>query len=358
MNAFYFLLYLLFVYAVLLSGSSKARGDDAPAAPATSVTKSADAPAAPAVSASKAADAPVAKDVSAAKGDSAAKTPAPPAKGPPLPLHTIEGVGGIVITPTAYLVNAPPAGGDKPFYFGNLAASATYVGAGRKNVQSVGITDSITDRIEIGYGFSRFGLGTLRDDVRDATTVDIGRDDVYLHNFNLRYQIVKESEHVPAVTAGVHFKVNDGIGSINNKLGGALKAAGIGHTSGTDFTLTASKTFGNVFGRPLIASGGLRLSKAAQLGYLGFTDDYHASFEGNLVYLITDHVGLAYEFRQKVNNYTPIGDLVKKEQNWQTVGVGIVLSNYTTVTVGYGHFGDVLNTRENAGWAIQLKHEF
>jgi hypothetical protein len=280
-----------------------------------------------------------------------------PRKGPPLPLHTIEGTGGILTTPTAYLVNPGP----KDSLFGKPAVSVTHVGARRKNIQTLALTETLFGRLELGYGLSRFGLGTLRDNVKDATGVDIKRDDVYLHNLNARLLILEENSFdlpLPAITAGVHFKINDGIDSINHHLGGALEAAGITHSSGVDYTLTASKTFGNVFGRPLITSAGLRFSKASQLGYLGFNNAYHASFESNLAYLVTNWLAVAYEFRQKINGYDNIGKLVQKEENWQTVGLGFVINQNLTATIGWGRFGDVLDTTENGGWAVQLKYEF
>ena len=67
--------------------------------------------------------------------------------------------------------------------------------------------------------------------------------------------------------------------------------------------MTASKTFAEAFGRPLIASAGLRLSQAADLGFLGFSDTYQASFEGNVAYLLTDKLLVAYEIRQKTSPY-------------------------------------------------------
>jgi hypothetical protein len=56
--------------------------------------------------------------------------------------------------------------------------------------------------------------------------------------------------------------------------------------------------------------------------------------------------------------YGRIGDLVRPEEDWWTAGVGFVPNSYATATVGYGHFGNLLNTVENTGWAVQLKHEF
>ena len=285
------------------------------------------------------------------------KASAVPQEGPPLPLHTIEGTGGILITPTAYLVNPGP----KDSLFGKPAVSVTHVGARRKNIQTLALTETLFGRLELGYGLSRFGLGTLTGDLEDATGVDIKRNDVWLHNLNARFLVLEENSldlPLPAITVGAHFKINDGIGTVDHRLGGVLKTAGLGHTSGIDYTLTASKTFGNVFGRPLITSAGIRFSRAAQLGYLGFGETYHPSFEANAVYLVTDWLAVAYEFRQKVNDYNHIGKLVKDEDDWQTIGLGFVISRNLTATVGYGHFGDVLNTRENGGWAVQVKCEF
>ena len=294
-----------------------------------------------------------------------------PEKAPPLPLHTIEGVGGIVITPVAYLVNPGPAGTT----WGLPSTSVTYVGAGTKNVESAVITETLFGRVELGYAASRFGVGNLVDEVQQATTANIS-DSVIVHNFNARVLALPENSYdlpLPAVTIGVAYKYNDGIEQINNQLGGALSGngtklnPGIGYESndGVDFTLTATKAFPKVFGRPLILTAGLRLSKAEQLGYLGFGDTYKATFEGNIVYLVTDWLGLAAEFRGKTGQYGQIANptnsgsyLVGKEDNWWTVGAAFVLSPHSTVTVGYGNFGQLLNTTENKGLAIQAKYEF
>jgi hypothetical protein len=285
------------------------------------------------------------------------EAPAAAEKGPPLPLHTIEGVGGLIITPMAYLVNPGPKGS----VAGLPATSFTYVGAGEKNIEAFAISETFFQRIELSYALSRFGLGTLGSSVKQATGLDIGRSDVLLHNFNIRGLLVEENSFdlpLPAITAGVHFKINDGISAINKNLHGTLTGKGYADDTGVDYTLTATKTFPKVFGRPLILSGGLRLSKAAQIGYLGFGDSYEPSFEGNVTYLITDNIALAYEFRQKINQVDRIGNLVRPEDNWQTIGVGWVVNNHLTLTAGYGRFGNVLDTVENGGWAFQIKYEW
>ena len=277
-------------------------------------------------------------------------------KAPPLPLHTIEGVGGIVITPIAYLVNPGPAG----TVWGLPATSVTYVKANTKNVETAAITETLFGRVELGYAASRFGVGNLVDDVKGATGINID-DHVVVHNFNARVLALPEGSFdlpVPAVTVGAAFKHNEGIENIDKQLFGTLTNVGYNSENGVDFTLTATKAFPKVFGRPLILTAGLRFSKAEQLGYLGFGDKYRATFEGNVVYLVTDWLGLAGEFRGKANAYQPVGDLVQREDNWWTVGAAFVINPHATVTVGWGHFGPLLNTDENKGVAVQAKYEF
>jgi hypothetical protein len=291
---------------------------------------------------------------SAAK--SSAKEPAPAAEPPPLPFHTIEGYGGGAITPMAYLVNPGPE--NSPF--GLPAAAFSYVNLGHKNLEAFTVTETLFRRIELGYGLDRLGLGTLPDDIEDATGVDIERDDVLLHNFNLRGLLVEENTAqlpLPALTAGVHFKVNDGIGSIDDKLNGALENINYEKSNGVDFTLTASKTIPNVFTRPLILTGGLRNSSAAQLGFLGFGDKRSTTFEGNVAYLPTDWLLVAYEFRQKSNPYDKIPGLVGDEDNWHAVDVSWIVNKHATIVAGWGAFGNLANHEENGAWWLQFKYE-
>jgi hypothetical protein len=279
----------------------------------------------------------------------------------PLPVHTIEGVGGGGITPMAYLVNA----GDEEHIFGPLAASLSYVNLGSKNLDALVVTDTVFQFVEFGYAANRLGLGTLPGDIRDATNVDIGESDIWLHHFNVRALLVEENTcfggvALPAITAGFHFKYNATIAGINESLGGALTGIGYQRSNGEDFTLTATKTFPEAFGRPLIATAGLRLSEAANLGYLGFSDTYQASVEGNVVYLVADRVALAYEVRQKSSPYDEIPGLIGGEDTWQAFDVVFLLNEHkhTTLAAAWVPVGTLANTTENGGWFLQLKHEF
>ena len=80
-------------------------------------------------------------------------TDAAPGKAPPLPLHTIEGVGGCLIVPVAYLVNPGPEG----TIFGMPSVSFTYINTSNtKSMQVFAVTQTFFRRIELGYALARF----------------------------------------------------------------------------------------------------------------------------------------------------------------------------------------------------------
>ena len=290
--------------------------------------------------------------------------PAPPAekapaeKPPPLPLHQIEGNGGIFSTLSAYLVN-PPRNGEP---VGRPSAGFSYVNLGHQvNLEALTVTETPWKRLELGYGWNRLGLGDLLQAIEEATQVKISTDEVQLHNFNARLQLLKEGEFnnpwIPALTFGAHYKYNDGIGQINSDLGGALAAAGITHHDGTDFTLYASKLFTQL-PRPVLLELGGRATAGVWNGLAGFTSRYDFLFEGNVVVFLPANFALAAEYRQQPNEYKPIGNLVKAEGDWWTIDAAYVVNNHLSVAAGYGHFGNVLNHEANGVWGITTKWEF
>ncbi|MBN1404039.1 MAG: DUF3034 family protein [Opitutales bacterium] len=272
---------------------------------------------------------------------------------PPLPFHTIEGYGGGAITPIAYLVNPSPDAGQ---VFGLPSASYSYVNAGKKSLQAFALTETLWGRLELGYAYNRFGVGTLDDDILDATGIDIERGHVGLHNLNLRVLLLNESETLPAITAGIHYKKNEGIEDIDAKLGGALSSIGLDDDRGLDFTLTASKLF-TPAGKPFIVSAGLRSSEASHIGLLGFSDDRELTFEGNVVWIPTSWLLLAYEYRQKSDSYDRIPGLVGREDDWHAIDVSWLINSHATLVAGWGRLGTLANTKENDAWYLQLKYE-
>jgi hypothetical protein len=282
-------------------------------------------------------------------------TPGPAKHGLPLPLYNVEGQGGTLLVPMAYLLNCGPPGTK----VGMPTAGYTFVRAGTKTVQEVHLSQTFYRRMEVGYTMGTLDLGDFPPAVRRATGVDIGFQHVVVHNFNLRGMIIEESKYVPAITAAVTFKYNPNIQEMDRRLGHAVRALGLARSNGTDFTLTATKTvIEPLFKRPLMLTGGIRFSQAAQLGYLGFGDAYRMTGEGSIVYLLTDWMAVAYEYRQKKNPYDTLGRLAGKEGAWQAVDFAFILTPHMTFAVGWLCAGNVANGRVDNGWGCQLKYEF
>jgi len=279
-------------------------------------------------------------------------------KGAPLPLHQIEGNGGIFSTLSAYIVN-PPREGE---WIGRPSVGLAYVNLGHdQNLEAATLTVSPHSRLELGYGYNRLGLGDLPGAIQKATGVSLTKSSVQLHNFNARFQLVKENDWdqkwLPALTVGSHFKNNQGIGRIDEDLGGALSAHKITAHSGEDVTLYASKMFTQL-GKPVLLEAGGRATRGVWNGLGGFTSSYDVLFEANAVVFLTSNFALAAEYKQQANQYTPIGDLVKKSGDWFTLDAAYVVNNHWTVAAGYGYFGNVLNHNANGVWGITTKWEF
>jgi len=299
--------------------------------------------------------------------NTAVAAPAAPAKADkptPLPLHQIEGSGGIFSTLSAYIVN-PPRDGEA---VGRPSVGFAHVSLGfDKNLEALTITESPFKRLELGYGWDYLGLGDLPQALRNAGLVNYHQDQVQLHNFNARYQILKEGEFdqkwIPALTAGVHYKYNDGISEVNNETkpltpGGALNdLAHIPNHDGTDFTLYASKLFTQL-PRPVLLELGGRATEAVWDGLGGFTSKYNFVFEGNVVVFVTGSLALAAEYKQQPKDYNAIGNLVRLEDDWWTIDAAYVVNKHLTLAAGYGHFGNVLNHESNGVWGLTTKWEF
>ncbi len=277
---------------------------------------------------------------------------------PPLPLHSVEGAGGHFCTHSAYLVN-PAKEGD---VLGLPSVGAMYVHLGNgRQLLALTATETLWNRLELGYGWDSFDMGDLPQDIERATGIRIGDRSVDLHNFNARLGLVRDGEFgqpwLPALTVGAHYKYNDTIEDIDDDLMGTLTGIGIEDKDGFDFTLSATKMVTGL-PRPVILSATLRSTEGAHLGLLGFTDEREFVVEGAVCILATDRLFLAAEYRQKPDEYDAVPGLVGGEDDWWTLCAGYIVNDHMTVAGGYAHFGTVLNHEANSSWGVAIKYEF
>lgn len=277
---------------------------------------------------------------------------------PPLPLHGIEGYGGIASTYSAYLTNTATEGN----IFGLPSVGAGVLGTTEGRIMGfTTFTETIGDRLELGYGLDVLTLNDLPDLVTAGTGMNITDDEVYLHNFNARLALLKEGDFnqpwIPAVSIGAHYKYNDTIKNIDTDLNGTLTAIGIEDNDGIDYTVYVSKMI-NFLPRPLLLNFGVRNSEAAHIGLLGFTGEREFLFEGNAVLFVTDRFAVGGEYRQKPDNYDSIDGLIANEDDWWSVVAAYVVNDSLTVSGGYFNLGDVLDEEASNAFALKLKWEF
>jgi hypothetical protein len=282
---------------------------------------------------------------------------------PPLPTHNVEGNSGVFITSTAYLAN--PAEEGRTFGRPSVSGTFAWMPKGEKDLESVVVTENIWGKVELGYALERIGLGDWPDDVKAVTGLHVDNH-VLLHNFNTRLMVIEEGglgyDWMPAVTLGAHFKWNEGLDDIGRQTGGLCDLLGADHDSGTEFTAVATKTITGWLPRPLIVSAALRNGDAIHTGLLGFAGERRTTFEGSVIYFLTDKLLLASEYRQKpdlCDQYATGGKhLIRAENDWWDIALAYIVNDHLTIAGGYADFGNVLNHRENNSWAIQIKYEF
>lgn len=278
---------------------------------------------------------------------------------PPLPFHTIEGTSGVFTTPVAYLAN--PAKEGEVFGRPSVSTSAAFMR--HLDLQSFAITENLFGNIEVGYALERLGFSDWAGDVKTATGYSIDHH-VEMHNFNLRAMVVPEGsfgcEWMPAITIGSHFKWNDGIADINRQMNGTVDFLGSDRSWGTEFTVVASKTVADVLPWPVIVSGGLRNTDAIHTGLMGFAGERKTVFEGSAIVLFSDRLLFAAEYKQKPDllDHRNSGGLIYEEDDWWVLCLGYIIDENTTLAVGYGIFGNLLNSREDNVFAVQIKYEF
>jgi len=281
------------------------------------------------------------------------------ASGPPIPFHTIEGYGGVLIVPVAYIIN-PAAEGE---IFGAPSGAFIFLDIGKgRHLEVYAVSMALWDRVELSFAASRLDIDDLARDINNTFQTKLTSEShIWMYNFNARLNLLKEGEHdlpwLPAVTGGVHLKYNANINHLDGDTMGTLKSRGMDSNSGIEFTLTASKTI-TALPRPVILTAGMRASDAINTGFQGFTDNHRILFEGSIAVLILDNLIAAFEYRMKSASFRHLDPLLGKEDDWWTIDLAYIHDEHLTATVGYAHMGDVLNHRANGAWGFRVKYEF
>ncbi len=246
-------------------------------------------------------------------------------------LMQAEGSGGGGIVPWASL-----SGYDTREQI-SISAGITQVNLRDYRLNTKGISASFYDKLELSLAQQRFDLTTLGGDI----TQDI---------IGLKYRLYGDVVYSkwPQISIGLQHK------HLKDKA--VAFALGAKDTNGTDFYLAATKVhLGLVGGYNAVWNIAIRATKANEMGLLGFgsatdasSDEYRAMLEASFGVLLSRHVVVGIEFRQKPDN------LGLGESNWQDYFVSYLPSKSLSVTLAWAKLGTIAGASKQRGLYISF----
>ena len=254
-------------------------------------------------------------------------------------ITSVEGASGGGLTPWAVI-----AGNETRDGIG-LSAHATIVEVKSYDYRSAGIAVGLFDRVELSFARQNFNTNEI------GALLGLGKDfafdqDVVGAKVRLVGDAVYDNPLVPAIAIGAQYK--------HNRDGAIVHAIGAGHKSGVDFYATATKLF---LARSVLANATVRLTKANQLGLLGFGGDKHGGyslqFEGSLGYQLSRRLAVGVEYRSKPDN---LG--IAREDDWFDAFAAFAINRNLTATVAYTDLGSIATVRNQRGVFLSLQAGF
>ncbi|WP_414649254.1 DUF3034 family protein [Dyella sp.] len=236
----------------------------------------------------------------------------------------IEGSAGGGLTPWAVI-----AGYGTRDEIG-ATAFATRVSVQDYHLNDVGAAVGFYDRVELSVAQQRFNT----EDVGAA--LGLGRGFTFKQTVvgvKVRLfgdAVLEQDSWLPQVSIGAQYKKND--------QDAVVKFVGAKRSQGTDYYITATKL---VLSQSVLLNATVRLTKANQIGILGFggdkRDSYQPVFEGSVAYLLSRTLAVGAEYRQKPNN---LG--IAKEDDWADLFVAWAPTKHVSLTVAYADLGNIV----------------
>jgi hypothetical protein len=207
---------------------------------------------------------------------------------------------------------------------------------------STGVAVGLYDRVELSYAHQRLNL-----DSTVLSGLGIGAISLNQDIFGAKVKVVgdaifAQNSLLPQISVGMQYKRNTDYDFVP-------KAIGAASSSGTDFYVAATKVFlGGLAGRNVLLNGTVRMSKANQMGLLGFgsaTDNnYHPTFEGSVgVFLDPANTWLiGAEYRGMHDNQLAGGAL--KQDAYKDAYVAYIPNKRFALVAAYADLGNLPDT--------------
>jgi hypothetical protein len=207
------------------------------------------------------------------------------------------------------------------------------------SLDTLGFAINYHDRLELSFSRMTFGI--------DAAPIDI-----HLNVVGAKYRLFGDVVYsdFPQVSIGLQHKTV--VDFDVPKSVGALKG------SGTDFYITASKVWlDGIANRTVLLNANIRLSKANQIGLLGFggdeDNDHDVSYEAAAGLFLNRHWLMGMEYRQKSDHLSAI-----KEDDWFDLFVTYLPNKSLSITAAYLNLGDIAGAPDQTGFYVALQGVF
>ena len=257
----------------------------------------------------------------------------------------LEGAGGGGLTPWALITGY----GTVDSYGAN--AHYTDVRTQDYGLKTFGVAVGIFDRVELSFANQEF-TGSLA----PLAGLDIKQDIVGVKVRVAGDAVYDQFGWMPQIALGLQYKRNKGVGGLGAL--GVTKVTQLGakYDHGIDYYASATKLY---LAQSLLVNGTLRLSKANQMGILGFGGDIHDRYEplleGSVGYLVNRKLVVGAEYRMKPNNLK-----ADNEKAYKDLFVAWFPTKNFSVTAAYADLGDitVFNPTKQHGWYLSLQAGF
>ncbi|MEX6501033.1 DUF3034 family protein [Pseudomonas zhanjiangensis] len=253
---------------------------------------------------------------------------------------SLDGAAGGGITPWAVLAGYGERGEWGADVF------ATRVETGDYRLEVAGLAASFDNRLELSYARQRFDLGNL------ARGLDLPESSLSQDIFGLKLRLFGDLiyDHLPQVALGLQHKRQKDF--LVPRLVGARRS------EDSEGYLNASRLLlGGAFGYNLLINGGLRYSRANELGLLGFGGDrrdrHSLLKEGSIAVLPDRHWAIGLEYREKPDNLGFAG-----ESDWADLFVGYFPNKHLALVLAYARLGEIATLDNQDGVYLSLQGSF
>jgi hypothetical protein len=253
---------------------------------------------------------------------------------------SLEGAAGGGITPWAVLAGYGERGEWGADVFTTRVETADY------RLDVAGLAASFDNRVEFSYARQRFDLGNL------ARNLSLPENSLSQDVFGVKVRLFGDLiyDRLPQVSLGIQHKRQKDF--LIPSLVGATRS------EDTEGYLSASRLIlGGAFGYNLLLNGGVRYSRANELGLLGFGGDRRDTRsvlkEGSVAVLFDRDWAVGVEYREKPDNLSFAG-----ESDWADLFVGYFPNKHLAVVLAYARLGEIATLDKQNGAYLSVQGSF